>query len=134
MDEWRGVDRPWNGDSRTEPSVQAWGAGGGEVTVTRDNVLQVAKLCQDEANRMRMSVDDRARQLRSEPALGDPVSADLADVLNERLIEAPDSYIARARQYVANLLATADELVVTAKSYGYTDDDIARALGGNAGQ
>ncbi|MCP2168283.1 hypothetical protein [Goodfellowiella coeruleoviolacea] len=136
MNEWRGADRPfdnapWNKENQPAPPVQPWSGGGGKVTVNKDNVLQIAKLFQDKAIQLYETVDRRANRMRSKPAWDDPVSKDMARVLNYRLIDASDSYISRARQYADNLADTAEELKATAKSYGYTDEDIKRALDEN---
>ncbi|GDY30443.1 PE domain-containing protein [Gandjariella thermophila] len=111
------------------PRGNAEGAtGGATVTVNRDNVLRIAKLFQDEADRMSGRVAARREELTSRPALGDPVSRAMADVLNWKLVESADSYANRAGQYVDELYRTAAHLTAAARSYGYTDEDIVQAL------
>ncbi|MCP2164116.1 hypothetical protein [Goodfellowiella coeruleoviolacea] len=124
------AERPWGRFDQPAPEVSPWRAG--KITVNKDNVLQVARIFADESDQLYQRIERRAEQMRSEPAWGDPVSEDMAEVLNELLIDAPDSYTARARQYAENLRLTADELVAVARSYGFTDEEIERALGGRA--
>src|SRR4051812_18505619 len=77
------------------PPAQQWTGGGGTFRVNKDNVLQVAKLVQDAADQLHDKVRAREEEMRTGPAMGDPVSADMAAVLNHKLIEADDSYVAR---------------------------------------
>jgi hypothetical protein len=115
------------------PPPRQWAGGGGKVTVNRDNVLQVAKLFQDAAEQMRNRVDIRIAQMRTAPAMGDPVSQDMAAVMNHRFVgDQPESYASRARQFADGLADTAEELTRTARDYGYTEEDIATALQGPA--
>jgi hypothetical protein len=135
--------RPWfdvGGDvaraihdaTTTAPSAQQWTGGGGTFKVNKDNVLQVAKLVQDAADQLRQKVDERASQMRTAPAMGDPVSEDVANVFNYKLIDAEDSYVNRAYQFVQNWYDTVDQMKKTAHAYGYTEEQIEGALGGPA--
>jgi len=115
------------------PAPEQWTGGGGKVTVNKDNVLQVAKLFQDAAQQMEDRIYKRAQQMRTEPAMGDPVSEDMAAVMNDKFVgDRPDSYISRGRQFVDVLYDTAAELKKTAQTYGYTEEDITKALQGPA--
>ncbi|GGM65478.1 hypothetical protein GCM10012275_40050 [Longimycelium tulufanense] len=98
------------------------------VRVNKENVLQAAAAFQAEADRMLKQIDLRRSEMRFEPALGDPASTDVAQVLKLKLANGDESYIERALQYVDELQSTAQQLTEAAKSYGYTDEDIASAL------
>jgi hypothetical protein len=116
----------------TPPQAQNWAGGGGSFKVDKENVLQVAKLVQDAADQLRVKVDERASQMRTAPVMGDPVSADVANVFNHKLVDADDSYVNRAYQFVQNWYDTVDQMKKTAHAYGYTEEQIEGALRGPA--
>jgi hypothetical protein len=126
----RSVTQALHDATTMPPAPEQWTGGGGKVTVNKDNVLKIAKLFQDEADRMTRQVQARGQQMFTEPAMGDPVSEDMAKVMNWKFAEGPDSYLSRGMQYVTELYNTAESLKKTAKDYGYTEEDIAKTLEG----
>lgn len=104
------------------------GAGGG-IVVDEENVLEIGAAFLGEARRLAELVDALAGRMVTGPALGDPASADYAEELNQRLVVREDSYVARARGYVAELHGVARQCEASARAYGFTDDEIAAAFG-----
>lgn len=99
------------------------------ITVNRDNVLRAAKIIQD-------ALDNEGQQIRSNLPLlhviapgADQISVQAAAAWNDRLAGAADSYTVRVEQYLQNLQTLVDNLVTSAKNYGYTDQQIADAFG-----
>ncbi|KAA2260097.1 hypothetical protein F0L68_20430 [Solihabitans fulvus] len=99
-------------------------------TVNHDNVLQAAKVIQDQADQLqdlyRNSVDVLGVNL---PASADLVNKDIADAWNDRLLLADDSYGARVGQYITSLNKLTGQLRDAAKQYGFTEDEVTSALG-----
>lgn len=54
---------------------------------------------------------------------------DVGGELTLRLVAQEDSYVARARDYVAELHGVAQHCKAAARDYGFTDDEIAAAFG-----
>lgn len=108
------------------------GAGGlssGQFTVNPGNVLAAAKIISSQA----FELDDlhfRCRErLRIERPGDDQISDRMAKAWNELLVKGDESYSGRVKQYVEGLKALGLQLQEAAKTYGYTDDQIAAALG-----
>ncbi|RJQ77802.1 hypothetical protein D5S17_15445 [Pseudonocardiaceae bacterium YIM PH 21723] len=96
--------------------------------ITPENVLKAAAAMKQHGEDLMSRVAGYRSQMRCSPAMGDPVSKDVAKALNWKLIEAPDSYANRAKHSAEQILDAANSLQQVAKTYGYTDDDIAAAL------
>jgi hypothetical protein len=107
--------------------------GGSGFVVDKDNVLRIGGAFRDEAERLRRRVEGYAERMLTRPALGDPASQDFAAALNGRLVHDTDSYLNRARAYVAELRGVADQCAATALAYGYTEEQITAAFGGTGG-
>jgi hypothetical protein len=105
-------------------------AGGSGVTVHKENVLTIGAAFHAEAERIDGLVAAFAEQMVTRPAMGDPASADYAAALNQRLVHDPDSYVVRARAYVAELRGIATQCQESARTYGFTDDEIRTAFRG----
>lgn len=105
-------------------------AGGSGLTVNVDNVLAIGAAFHAEAERIDGLVETFAGQMVTAPALGDPASADYAAALSALLVHNPDSYVVRAREYVAELRGVAAECEASARTYGYTDEEIRTAFRG----
>jgi hypothetical protein len=95
------------------------------ITVNKDNVLRAAKIIQD-------ALDNEGQQIRSNlPMLrviapgGDVISAQAAAAWNDRLAGGADSYSVRVEQYLQSLQTLVDNLVTSARQYGYSDQQIA---------
>jgi uncharacterized protein YukE len=102
----------------------------GTFTVNKDNVLAAAKIIQSQAEALDDKLRDARRELRIEPPGGDDVSVRIAPAWNDVLLQKPDSYANRIQQYVDGLRKLAQQCADSAKAYGYTDDQIAAAFGG----
>jgi hypothetical protein len=99
------------------------------ITVNRDNVLKAAKIIQD-------ALDTEGQQIRSNlPILQvmapgeDQISVQAAQAWNDRLAGGADSYTVRVEQYLQSLQNLVDNLITSAKQYGYSDQQIADAFG-----
>ncbi|WP_459716055.1 hypothetical protein [Actinophytocola sp. KF-1] len=73
----------------------------------RENAQEIGAAFAGEADRMAARLRELAARMVTEPALGDPASADFAAALNRRLTDGDGSYLGRARQYVEELRAVA---------------------------
>ncbi|MBP2471784.1 hypothetical protein JOF53_000656 [Crossiella equi] len=107
--------------------------GGIGFKVNKDNVLKIAKTVQDQADWLKMEINVCERDMRTAPAREDPVSKDVAQVLNEKLIDNADSYVKRARDYALELENAVQQMKAAAKDYGYSDEQIAGVLNGEGG-
>jgi hypothetical protein len=105
------------------------GAGAG-FTVSRVNVLQLGRAFADEASRLQERLRVHSTRIVTEPARGDPASADFATALNAKLVRDPDSYLNRAQDYIDELTKLAEQCAAAAKAYGFTDGQIASAMSG----
>ncbi|OLF14006.1 hypothetical protein BLA60_02170 [Actinophytocola xinjiangensis] len=101
--------------------------------VNEQNVLEIGRAFEAEAGRMEQRLVRHEARMRTEAALGDPASRDFAPALNQLLVEGQDSYLNRARAYVAELLGVARQCRDAALAYGYTEDEIAQAMRGIGG-
>ena len=102
----------------------------GTFTVTKDNVLAAAKIIQTQAEALRDKLSDASRELRIDAPGDDDVSIRIAPAWNAILLDRPDSYAMRIQQYVDGLQNLAQQCVESAKTYGYTDEQVAAAFGG----
>ncbi|MBC6446742.1 hypothetical protein [Actinokineospora xionganensis] len=102
----------------------------GQFVVNHDNVLAAAKIIQTQAD----SLGDLVREARSDLRVDQPgediVSTKVAEAWNDLLLSNDDSYVARIGDYVAGLNNLVQQLTDSAKTYGYNEQDIAAALGG----
>ena len=101
---------------------------GQTITVNRDNVLAAAKIIQGVLDRESITVLDNLQKLRVRPAGTDPVSVESAEAWNARLLDADDSYAHRVGRYLNGLYQLVQNLVDTAKRYGYGEQEIIQAL------
>lgn len=102
----------------------------GTFTVTPNNVLAAAKIIQTQADALNDKLTDSKRDLRIDPPGDDDVSIRIAPAWNGLLLERDDSYANRIRQYVDGLHKLAQQCVESARAYGYTDEQVAAAFGG----
>jgi hypothetical protein len=106
------------------------GISSGTFTVSKDNVLAAGRIVESQAEALRDRLKDADRELRVDPPGGDDVSIRIAPAWNDRLVDDDDSYSHRVRDYVTGLKKLAVQLADTAKSYGYSEDEIAAAFRG----
>lgn len=105
----------------------------GQFSVTPANVLAAAKIIGAQADDLRSKVVDASDQLKVAPPGEDEVSVRMAKAWNALLVDNDDSYKSRAQQYVDGLTNLVTQLQESARTYGYTEDEIAAALGKTSG-
>jgi hypothetical protein len=101
----------------------------GTFTVNKDNVLAAGRIVESQADALSQIWRDSATNLKIEPPGNDDVSIRMAAAWNDRLVQDDDAYSKRIGEYVAGLKKLAVQLADTAKSYGYTEDQITSAFG-----
>lgn len=106
------------------------GVSSGTFTVNQHNILAAARIIDSQASALLERLKGAQRDLRIEPPGGDDVSTRIAPAWNDRLVLDDDSYARRVEDYVTGLKRLAEQLGDTAKSYGYTEDQIQAAFRG----
>jgi hypothetical protein len=101
----------------------------GTFTVTPQNVLAAAKIIETQALALKDKLDAARSDLLIEAPGTDDVSTKIAPAWNDLLLHKDDSYANRVQDYVRGLIKLADQCADSAKTYGYTDAQIAEALG-----
>jgi hypothetical protein len=101
----------------------------GTFTVNRDNVLAAGRIIESQADALQRLWLDCTRGMRIDAPGTDDVSIRMADAWNDRLLTDDDSYKNRVKDYVVGLRRLAVQLGDTARSYGYTEDEISTAFG-----
>ena len=101
----------------------------GTFTVTPTNVLSAAKIIETQALALQDKLDAARGDLLIEAPGTDDVSTRMAPAWNDLLLHRDDSYANRVQDYVHGLIKLADQCAASAKTYGYTDDQIADAMG-----
>lgn len=92
------------------------------LQVNRDTVLAARAALLAEADRLDIELSKRAHAYGGVGLCGgDPVSPEAASAFNERI----DALVMGCLAYNRDLHAAAAALDVTARAYGYTDDEIA---------
>jgi hypothetical protein len=101
----------------------------GTFTVTKDNVLAAAKIIQTQADALQRKLDGARYDLEVAAPGNDDVSIRVAPAWNDLLVYNENSYANRIKQYVDGLHKLAQQCADSAKTYGYSDEDIAAAFG-----
>jgi len=91
------------------------------LQVNRDTVLQARAALLAEADRLDLELNQRKHGSEVGVCGGDPVSPEAAGAFNERI----NALVMDCRTYNRELRVAANALDATAKSYGYTEDEIA---------
>lgn len=104
----------------------------GTFTVTPDNVLAAAKIIETQALALQDKLDQAEDHLRVAAPGDDDVSTRVAPAWNDLLLDNADSYRNRIRQYVDGLHKLAQQCADSAKTYGYTEEEIAGAFRGRS--
>jgi hypothetical protein len=92
------------------------------LQVDRDTVLRARAALLDEARRLDHELDKRAHAYGGVGICGgDPVSPEAAGAFTERI----DALVSGCRAYNRDLYTAAYALDATARTYGYTDEEIA---------
>lgn len=105
-------------------------AGGLAFVVSREDVLSKRAALLAEAHSFQMVINDVNNQSRMVPMGGDPVSGDVANGINDRLWDDPDSYVKVCQAWVNNLFQAAEAMAQVAEQYGFTDEEIAASFSG----
>ncbi|SMC94052.1 hypothetical protein [Kibdelosporangium aridum] len=100
------------------------------MKVNHDNVLAAAKIIQTQIDALNGSIREHGPALFVEASADDPVSRDAAEAWNHRLAGADDSYLARIQAYQESLLKLIVQLKESAKTYGFSEQDIEASFGG----
>jgi hypothetical protein len=98
------------------------------ITVNHDNVLQAARIIQNALDTEGEQIHLNLPMLRVIAPGEDQISVQAAAAWNDRLVGGADSYTVRVEQYLQGLQTLVDNLVTSAKQYGYTDQQIADAF------
>ncbi len=121
----RGINEAfWQVDQATQ-SVSS-----GTFTVNKDNVLAAARIIETQAAALLDRLQMAKGELYVEPPGSDDVSQRIAPAWNDRLVDDEDSYANRVQQYAVGLRKLAVQLGDSAKTYGYTEDQIEAAFRG----
>jgi hypothetical protein len=102
----------------------------GTFTVTPQNVLAAAQIIQTQAEALEDKLKSAAHDLRVDPPGDDDVSTRVAPAWNDLLLDNSDSYRNRIRDYITGLRNLAQQCADSAKTYGYSDEQIVAAFGG----
>ncbi len=95
------------------------------LQVNRDNVLQARNILLAEADRLDDELNKvMRRDLHIGDCGGDPVSPNATLGFNQRI----DVLVGQCRQYNEDLRQAARELDVTARTYGWTEEEIAASF------
>ncbi|MBV9921334.1 MAG: hypothetical protein JOY78_10850 [Pseudonocardia sp.] len=95
------------------------------LQVNRETVLKARAALLAEADRLDNELHRRGNDFAKVGLCGgDPVSPEAAGAFNERI----DALLAACRNYNAQLRVSAGALDATARSYGFTDDEIAASF------
>ena|SRR2546427_9593033 len=104
----------------------------GTFTVTPDNVLAAAKIIQAAADNLQAKLQDSRYELVVVPPGDDDVSTRVAPAWNDLLVYNDDSYASRILQYVEGLRNLAQQCGESARTYGYSEEQVAAAFGGQS--
>lgn len=106
------------------------GVSSGTFTVNQHNILAAARIIENQADALFKQWKLSRQDMRVEPPGTDDVSKVIAPAWNDILIDNDDSYAHRVADYITGLRNLAVQLGDTAKSYGYTEDQIEAAFRG----
>jgi hypothetical protein len=102
----------------------------GTFTVSKDNVLAAAKIIQTQADALADKLQGARADLVVVPPGDDDVSTRIAPAWNDILVYNDDSYASRIRQYIDGLHNLARQCAESARAYGYTEEAVTAAFGG----
>ena len=104
----------------------------GTFTITPDNVLAAAQIIKAQADTLKEKLENAGGDLLVVPPGDDDVSTRVAPAWNDLLVYNNDSYANRIRQYVDGLHNLAQQCAESARTYGYTEEQVAAAFGGQS--
>jgi uncharacterized protein YukE len=100
-----------------------------DIRVEPGNLLQVAKIINDQADELDDKLRGKLADLNIEAPAQDVVSATAAEAWNRLVARGEGSYAVRVQAYVKNLRDLAAQLREAAKHYHNGDEDKAAAFG-----
>lgn len=111
--------------------TMASGPGSGQkFEVTKETVLQAAKIISDQAEVLANKLNNSERELLVDlPAGSDPVNESIAMAWNSRLVGDEQTYAGRISQYIASLDDLVAQLKAAAVQYGFTEEEVTAAFG-----
>jgi hypothetical protein len=121
----RGIDAAFQQVNEVNQKVAS-----GTFTVSQHNVLAAARIIEAQADALTQVWKNARRDMNISPPGSDDVSTRIAPAWNDRLISDEDSYANRVGAYITGLKKLAVQLGDTAKSYGYTEEQIEAAFRG----
>jgi hypothetical protein len=98
------------------------------ITVDHDNVLRAAQIIQSVLEHEGQQIRSNLPLLRVIAPGADQISVQAAQAWNDRLTGNADSFTVRVEQYLLGLRTLVDNLITSAKQYGYSERQIADAL------
>ncbi|SES27584.1 PE domain-containing protein [Actinokineospora terrae] len=101
----------------------------GQFLINHDNVLAAAKVIQTQIDSLQDRIKGALVDLNVVPPGDDDVSVQVAQEWNERLSQQDGSYRQRVVEYMSSLNDLVRQLQESAKTYGYTEQEIATAIG-----
>ena len=104
----------------------------GTFTVTPQNVLAAAKIIQTQADALRDKLELVRSDLVVSPPGDDDVSTRVAPAWNDLLVYNDSSYANRIKAYILGLHNLAQQCAESARAYGYTEEQVAAAFGGQS--
>ncbi|RKT51609.1 hypothetical protein [Saccharothrix australiensis] len=102
---------------------------GQKFSVSRDTVLQAAKVVEEQIWELKRAYGDALIGLRIKVDGLDEVNRDIAIAWNDRLVDSPESYAERVNAYVNSLNGLVSQLRAAAEQYGFTESEIEAAFG-----
>ena len=104
----------------------------GTFTVNPQNVLAAAQIIKAQADALKEKLENAGGDLLVVPPGDDDVSTRVAPAWNDLLVYNDNSYANRIRQYVDGLHNLAQQCAESARAYGYTEEQVAAAFGGQS--
>ena len=104
-------------------------AAGVRITVEPQQILEAAKLVVEQADALSDALLRHGPLMRVGPPSENAVSKAVADAWNSVIVDGDESYLARVKQYLAELRQLQKQLREAAERYQLDDDEIAAAFG-----
>lgn len=103
--------------------------GGTRIVVEPEQVLAAAKLVGEQAEALTDVLMQYGPTMRVGPPSENQVSVALAEAWNDAVVDADDSHLARAEEYLKGLRSLQLQLREAARRYNLDDDETAAAFG-----
>lgn len=115
---------PHHGSPGAHPRVRG-------LSINHDNVLHACKIIQDVLDNEGAAIKKHLGDIKAIAPGNDPISKQIAQKWNTKLATGGGSYVHHMGNYLRSLHGLLHNLRETAKSYGYSDDDIAKTFSGH---